>query len=162
MLKTRRQQKMGPWADPAIIRWSELLMNSFERWLGRDLIERRGSPLEQAQALFLAPFVVVSHGTEADPVLNYGNKAALELWGVDWAQFTKTPSRLTAEPATQPERAQMLARVRAQGFIEDYEGIRVSGCGRRFLIQGGIVWTVVGAEGQLVGQAATFARWTFL
>jgi hypothetical protein len=151
-----------PWAEPAIIGWNQLLLNSFRRWLGRELIERRGSPAEQAQALYCAPFVVVSHGMEADPVLNYGNKAALGLWELDWAQFTNTPSRLTAEPVNQAERAAMLTRARERGFIDDYRGVRISGTGRRFLVERAIIWNVVDDDGAPLGQAATFSRWTFL
>ena len=150
------------WADSAVIRWNQLLLNSFHRWLGRDLIERKGSPEEQARALYHAPFVVVSHGMEADPILKYGNKAALDLWELDWERFTKTPSRLTAEPVNQAERARMLAQAQENGFIDDYKGVRISGTGKRFLVEQAIVWNVVGAEGEQVGQAATFSRWTFL
>ncbi len=150
------------WADPTIIRWNQLLLDSFRRWLGRELIERKGSTEEQARTLYHAPFVVVSHGMEADPILKYGNKAALDLWELDWERFTKTPSRLTAEPVNQAERARMLARAQERGFIDDYKGVRISGTGKRFLVEQAIVWNVVGAEGEQVGQAATFSRWKFL
>jgi hypothetical protein len=150
------------WTDPAVVRWSQLLLDSFRRWLGRDLIERKGSPEEQAKFLYHAPFVVVSHGMEADPILNYGNKIALGLWKMDWAQLTETPSRLTAEPMNQAERARMLAQAQEKGFIDDYKGVRISGTGKRFLVEQATVWNVVGAEGEQLGQAATFSRWTFL
>ncbi|MGH7261023.1 MAG: MEKHLA domain-containing protein [Nitrospiraceae bacterium] len=145
-----------------MIHWSQLLLNSFRRWLGRDLIERNGSPEEQAKALYYAPFVVVSHGMEADPILQYGNKIALDLWELDWERFTKTPSRLTAEPVNQADRARMLAQAQEKGFIDDYKGVRISGTGKRFLVERAIVWNVVGAEGEQIGQAATFSRWKFL
>ena len=138
------------------------MLDSFRRWLGRDLIERKGSPEEQAKALYHAPFVVVSHGMEADPILKYGNKIALELWELAWERFTTTPSRLTAEPGNQAERAWMLARAQEKGFIDDYKGVRISGTGKRFLVEQAIVWNVVGAEGEQLGQAATFSRWKFL
>jgi len=150
------------WADPAVVRWSQLLLDSFRRWLGRDLIERKGSPEEQAGALYHAPFVVVSHGMETDPILNYGNRVALNLWGLDWERFTGVPSRLTAEPGNQAERARMLAQAQEKGFIDDYKGVRISGTGKRFLVEQAIVWNVVGAEGEQIGQAATFSHWTFL
>ena len=47
------------WSQPAIIEWSQLLMNSYRHWVGRDLMKREGKPEDQAQSLFLAPFVVV-------------------------------------------------------------------------------------------------------
>jgi len=137
-----------------------LLLDSFARFLGWDLIDRAGSAAEQAERLFHAPFVVVSHGTEADPVLNYGNAAALALWEMDFATLTRTPSRLTAEPVHRDERARLLERTRRDGFVDDYAGIRVSSTGRRFRIEQAIVWNLVDAAGILRGQAATFDRWT--
>jgi len=155
-------RKAERWADPAVIQWSQLLLDSFRHWLGRDLIERKGSQEEQARALYHASFVVVSHGMETDPILNYGNKIALDLWELDWERYSKTPSRLTAEPVNQAERARMLARARENGFIDDYKGVRISGTGKRFSVEQAIVWNVVDERGKQQGQAATFSRWTFL
>jgi hypothetical protein len=85
-------------AMPTIPSHVQLLLDSFAQLLGRELIPREGSAAEQAEQLFQAPFVVVSHGTEADPILNYGNAAALALWEMSWEAFTQTPSRLTQQP----------------------------------------------------------------
>jgi hypothetical protein len=138
------------------------MLDSFRHWLGRDLIPRTGTPEEQAAAVWTAPFVVVSHGTEADPVLNYGNAAALALWETDLATLTRTPSRLTAEPVHRDERAELMERTRRDGFIADYAGVRVSFTGKRFLIRDAVVWNLRDAAGNYVGQAATFADWRFL
>ncbi len=151
-----------PWSTPALVAWCRRLLDSYRRWLGEELIARTGSQAEQAAALFEAPFVVASHGLEADPVLNYGNRAALDLWEMDWAAFTRTPSRLTAEPVNRAERDRMLAQAAAQGHIRDYRGVRMSGTGRRFLVENAIVWNVVDEAGTKLGQAATFSKWTFL
>ena len=138
----------------------QLLLDSFARLLGRELISRQGSAEAQAERLFQAPFVVVSHGTEADPILNYGNAAALALWEMDLATLTRTPSRLTAEPVHRDERARLLERTRRDGYVDDYAGIRISSTGRRFQIEQAIVWNLVDAAGIHRGQAATFDRWT--
>lgn len=150
------------WTDPAIITWSQRLLDSFQRWTGRDLLPRTGSAAEQAQVLFASPLVVVSHGMEADPVLNYGNQAALDLWEMDWARFTRTPSRQTAEPMNRDERARMLAMADAQGCFSGYRGVRISSKGKRFLVENATVWNVVDPHGVRIGQAATFATWTVL
>jgi hypothetical protein len=138
----------------------QLLLDSFARLLGRELISRQGSAEAQAERLFQAPFVVVAHGTEADPLLNYGNAAALALWEMDLATLTRTPSRLTAEPVHRDERARLLERTRRDGYVDDYAGIRISRTGRRFRIEQAIVWNLVDAAGIHRGQAATFDRWT--
>ncbi len=109
-----------------------------------------------------APFVLVSHGPEADPILNYGNRRALELWEMGWEEFTRTPSRLTAEVPDRAERARLLAEVGRKGFIDDYSGIRISKGGRRFRIAGATVWNLVDERGEYRGQAATFSDWTYL
>ena len=140
----------------------ELLLNSFSSLTGRELLVRNGSREEQTHSLFDAPFVVVSHGQENNPVLNYGNKKALCLWEMTWEEFTQTPSRLTAEPVHRDERARLLGRTREHGFVDDYSGIRISKTGRRFRIEQAIVWNLTTGDGTLMGQAASFDSWVFL
>jgi hypothetical protein len=147
------------WTEPGHIEWAQFLLAGFRHWTGRELIARSGTVNEQAKALFDAPFVVVSHGDQPDPMLNYGNRVALDLWEMTWDEFCRTPSRLTAEPINQAERARMLAEAQAHGYIADYRGVRISKTGRRFLVEHALVWTILNAEGNRVGQAATFSRW---
>ncbi len=151
-----------PWTAPNWIHRTQVLLDSYHRWTGHQLIERAGSATEQSRALFDAPFVVVAHGTEADPILNYANRTALDLWETDLETLLKLPSRLTAEPMHRDERAAMLRRTSEAGFIDDYWGIRISTTGRRFRIEKAIVWNLVDAEGQPAGQAATFSEWEHL
>ena len=151
-----------PWSSQKQIEHVQLLLDSFARLLGRDMIPRDASATEQAQRLFESPFVVVSHGTEADPVLNYANATALRLWEMDWDTFVQTPSRLTAEPVHRDERARLLERTRRDGYVDDYSGIRISQSGRRFRIEQAIVWNLIDSAGHLHGQAATFDTWTLL
>jgi len=148
-----------PWSCQKQIEHVQVLLHSFARLLGRDLVPRDASPVEQARRLFESPFVVVSHGTEADPVLNYANATALRLWEMDWATFVQTPSRLTAEPVHRDERARLLERTRRDGYVDDYSGIRISQSGRRFRIEQAIVWNLIDEAGNHRGQAATFDRW---
>lgn len=138
------------------------MLNSFRRFVGRDLIERTGDAAEEAKIVFQARFVVVSHGTQDDPILNYGNKTALALWEMDLPTLMSTPSRLTAEPMHRDERAQLMTRAARDGFVDDYRGIRISSSGIRFLIERAIIWNLVDAAEQRVGQAATFADWKSL
>ncbi len=121
------------WKHPAGIAQTQLVARSLKHWTGRDLLPGNFSPGEFAEKVFHAPFVLVAHGTEADPVLNYGNQTALMLWEMSWAELTRTPSRLTAEAPNREERARLLAAVTASGFIDDYSGIRISKSGRRFV-----------------------------
>ncbi len=139
-----------------------LLLGSLKRWTGRDIVDST-LPLEhQAQQLFEAPFVVASHDASADPVLNYGNKAALRLWEASWADFVVMPSRLTAEAMQRDERRQLLDEVTRNGFIDDYQGIRISTKGRRFLIKQATVWNLINEADEPCGQAVMFRDWQFI
>jgi hypothetical protein len=148
--------------DPAVVQWTQQLLDSYRHWLGKELIERHGQRESEARALFESPLVVVSHGTETDPILNYGNQTALDLWEMTWGEFIKTPSRLTAEPVNRAEREWMLEQARMRGFIDTYQGVRISGTGRRFLVENALIWNVLDGEHDLLGQAATFWRWAWL
>ena len=150
-----------PWQLPDWINWTRLLLNSYARYVGHELIPRSGTE-QDSQVLFEAPFVVVAHGTEADPLLNYGNAAATELWQTTLSQLIGMPSRKTAEPVHRDERARLLQRTREFGFIDDYSGIRISTTGQRFRIHQATVWNVVDDDEIHVGQAATFSEWTML
>jgi hypothetical protein len=152
--------KTVPWDEPRIVQWSQWLLDSYRHWTGKELIERTGDATQQARTLFETSIVVVSHGVEPDPILNYGNQAALDLWELPWDQFIKTPSRLTAEPDDRAERARMLERANATGYFDGYRGVRISSTGRRFLVERALIWSVIDAAGKLVGQAATFSHWT--
>lgn len=153
------------WRRSEIIAWSQLLLNSYEKLLQRQLIERTGNAEDDAKALFFAPFVVVSHGTQANPIFNYGNQTALDLWEITWEKFTRMPSRESVEPAelaAQEEREEMLKKVARKGFIENFRGIRISSTGKRFLIEDVIVWNVIGIDSQHCAQAATYPSWSFI
>lgn len=152
----------APWRQHDWVAHTQILLDSYRHWTGQELISRDGSPDDQARRLFDAPFVVVSHGTQADPILNYGNRTALGLWEISIEQLRQTPSRLTAEPMHRDERARLLERTTRQGYVDDYQGIRIATTGRRFRIDRATVWNLRGGQGEQVGQAATFSDWEFL
>jgi PAS domain-containing protein len=139
-----------------------LLAESYRKLLARELIQESQSHDSLAKALFCAPFVVVSHNTDADPVFNYANLKALELFGFSWAEFTQLPSRLSAEPIHQTEREKLLAEVSRNGYLDCYQGIRITKTGRKFLIKNAVVWNLMDDKGCYAGQAAQFADWEFL
>jgi len=66
---------------------------------------------------------------------------------------------MTAEPVHRQERERLLERTARQGFVDDYQGIRISVSGRRFRIERAIVWNVLDVTGRKIGQAATFSSW---
>lgn len=141
-----------------------LLRSSFARLLSQELLLGCAMlpPQEFARNLFESPVVVLSHGLQDDPIFNYGNQAALDLFEMDWATLTQLPSRKSAQPINRDERARLLDAVTSKGFIDDYSGVRISSSGRRFLIPKAIVWNLVDEADKLQGQAATFSDWEYL
>jgi hypothetical protein len=150
-------------ADAAwLVRHIRLLRTSYQHWTGKALIETDVGDDDAVQFLDLARFAVVSHDTQSDPIFNYGNKLALQLFEMDWETLTKLPSRLSAEPLIQVERERLLGRVRKHGYIEDYNGIRISSSGKRFMIRDATVWNMLDEDGKPYGQAALIKEWQYL
>lgn len=141
---------------------AELLISSYLRVTGRELVVQKGSREEMARALYEAPYGVVSHGTGDDPVFNYGNRTALRLFEMSWQDFVALPSRKSAEAVNRVERQKLLDRVNKFGFVDGYQGARISSSGRRFRIEDTTVWNVTDGSGVHYGQAAVFFRWSVL
>lgn len=139
-----------------------LLRRSYHTWTGKYLLPPELDPVNAVHALDQAPFAVLSHGTQADPIFNYGNRLALQLFEMIWDEFTALPSRLSAETINQNERKQLLDQVSARGFSENYTGIRISKSGRRFVIRDATVWNVIDDTGSYRGQAALIRDWSSL
>ena len=153
-----QQSRPSP-ANRYRVEHAECLRRTYHALTGRDLIDPALSPEVAADALFHAPFVVLSHDAAPDPILTYGNRQALELFKLTWEQLIQMPSRLTAEAPDRAERVRSLAQVAAQGFIDDYSGVRISRTGQRFRIEQATAWNLTDERGRLCGQAATFREW---
>jgi hypothetical protein len=130
-----------------------LIAGSYQRLTRKPLLGP--SPFD-ALAIWNAPRAIVAHGTEDDPVFFYGNRRALQLFEMSFAEFIRLPSRLSAEPVAQETRVKLLEKVARQGFVDDYSGMRINGSNRRFMITDATVWNLVDAAGVYHGQAATF------
>ncbi len=156
-----------PWQQEKVIQRTQLILSSFEHWLGRSLFENFGitevktSRIEVSQQLFEADFIVVAHGTEINPILNYGNQKALDIWELTWPEFTQTPSRQTAEAIEQQERDRLLAKTSEKGYSR-FSTIRITNTGKRFKINNGIVWNVIDDQQTYQGQAAVYSDFYFL
>jgi hypothetical protein len=139
-----------------------ILLHSFHHWTGRELIVSGPDEIDNFRRLFTAPIVVVSHGTHDDPIFNYGNALAMELFEMEWEDFTRMPSRKSAELANRAQRARILTEVAEKGFSAGYGGIRISASGRRFRITDATLWNLLDKDGGYYGQAACFQRWEYV
>lgn len=153
---------MQPYENPQVIVYSGHLAASFAARTKREIVQGAPgmTPQALAKALYLAPFVLVSHGTQPDPIFCYANKTAQELWGYSWDEFTSLPSRLSAEAQERGGRSELLKQAQQNGMIENYAGIRISKSGKRFRIEDTALWNVDDTQGAHIGQAAIFSRWT--
>lgn len=149
--------------DQHFLQWqTQLLCQSYLHWTGKPLIDGDVTSVEAVQELFEADFAVLAHDTQPDPVFNYANRCAMHLFGMDWQEITQLPSRCSAEPMLQDERASFLQRVAQFGYVDDYCGIRIAKNGKRFLIKHATVWNLINTKGLLNGQAAIIRDWQWL
>ncbi len=98
---------------------------------------------------------LLAHDGGIDPVFNYCNLAACTTFGYNNGELIGVPSRMSAEEMDRDERDTLLKRVRENGYVDDYEGMRIRGDGGKFWISKAVVWNVE-SEGEYVGQAALF------
>ena len=136
-----------------------LLSDSLAHWSGCGLMDDEADPIIAARRLYFAPFALLSHGIEADPIINYANHTAQQLFEMQWHEITTLPSRLSAEAVVQQERNALLKRVTDHGYIDDYSGVRIAKSGSRFQIEDATVWNLQDASGNYCGQAAMFSIW---
>ena len=149
-------------ANSYLVQHVDLLLNSYKYHLGKDLLDSQLTAVDIAKEIYTAPFMVVSHDISPNPIFNYGNQTALKLFEMTWSEFTSIPSRQSAEPPNQEERANLLQTVSSQGFIEDYSGVRISKNGRRFTIEKATVWNLIDSHHCYCGQAAVCSHWRYL
>ena len=118
-----------PWETEFVVAHTEILLRSHRQFTGRDLMMDVGDARAQARVALRSAIRGRVARNGGDPVLNYGNATALELWQMSWEELTCTPSRFTAEAPERDQRARLLAAVTANGFIDDYSGVRISKSG---------------------------------
>ena len=153
------------WDHPVMVSHACRLIASYHRLTGSSLVplSHLSDPYLAARTLYHLPSrVVVSHGVQSSPVLNYGNGLALDRWRSSWGQLTSMPSRLTAEPDEREGRERFLAAVLKNGLVKDYVGVRIDREKGRFKMLDGAVWNVQMPDefqGERIGQAATFSKW---
>lgn len=87
-----------------------LIADSYHRLTGKRLFAAAPDQTID-EGLWTAPRAILAHGAEADPVFFFGNAAALALFEMTFEQFTRLPSRLSAERVHRDERKRLLDRV---------------------------------------------------
>ena len=143
--------------DPAFF---DLLASSHARLVGAPLVPVEQDNQEAARWLYEeAPYCVLAHNTDSDPVFVYANKTAQRCFEYTWEELTNLRSRLSAEEPDREERQRLLDLVRLHGFATGYRGLRIAKSGRRFWIENVTVWQLIDRDGVLRGQAAIYRQW---
>lgn len=149
------------WKRDSVVAHAALIAKSYEFWTKQTLFDKSLVGVDLAKAMYHAPFVVVSHGTEADPIFNYGNLTAQKLWEITWDEITVMPSRLSAEPMEQSRRNLLLEEGKQRGITVLEKGLRVRKNGQRFYIKDVKLFNLI-EDGQYLGQGAVYMDWEFV
>jgi PAS domain S-box-containing protein len=143
--------------DPAFF---ELLASSYLRLVGVPLVPSEQDSQHAARWLYEdAPYCVLAHNTDPDPIFIYANKAAQTCFEYTWEELTSLRSRLSAEEHNREERQRFLDVVKRHGFATGYRGLRIAKSGRRFWIENVTVWQLTDPGGILHGQGAVYRQW---
>mmetsp|Transcript_27119 Transcript_27119/g.51378 ORF Transcript_27119/g.51378 Transcript_27119/m.51378 type:complete len:205 (+) Transcript_27119:113-727(+) len=97
--------------------------------------------------------ILLSHDTSPSPLFTYANLLAQSTFK---SSLIGIESKYSASTSIQPSREDLLNRVTAHGYVDDYEGVRVDSEGNEFMIKNATVWNLVDYEGVKIGQAAMF------
>ena len=137
------------------IAFFDLLTQSYRRSLGEELAPPGMAKTEAARWLYeSAPFVLLAHNTEPDPVFIYGNKAAQHRFEYAWDELIQLPSRLSAAAPDRDERAAFIERMKTDACFRGYRGLRIAKSGRQFWIENATLWQLVDDEARVHGLAA--------
>lgn len=149
------------------VMWLLLVVESYTKAVGKRLLADQMSITEIAAQIWEGPFVLLSHayGDETEGLrehkFNYANRKALELWETEWSDLVGKPSSVSGEDSeeVQAERDALLLEAKEKGFVEGYEGWRVSAKGAKFKVRGATLWEVKNAAEESLGQAVVFTEW---
>lgn len=139
-----------------------LITKSLKELTNIDIVDSSLGLEEQAKQVFNANYVLLAHNGTDDPIFNYANQTAQNLFEMPWDEFIAMPSKYSAESDERSKREEFLAEVKEKGYSKNYSGIRISKSGKRFEIKNVILWNVFDAEGTRIGQAAMFDEYDYL
>jgi hypothetical protein len=142
-------------------RWTSratVILDSYRRLLGRELVARSGDPAADARRLFELPLAVLAHDTAAAPRLDWANGAAAAAFDATPEALLGRPSADTAPADARADRGRLFETLARQGFVTGYSGTRVSVTGRRFVIDDVTVLELRDAAGNPAGHAAVIGK----
>ncbi|MCG8700492.1 MAG: MEKHLA domain-containing protein [Bacteroidales bacterium] len=142
--------------------YAHAIIQSIKNLAGIEIVDLSLSIEEQAEQAFNADYVLLSHDTSTDPLFDYANKTAMDLFERTAEELIGMPSRFSAEADERARREQFLHEVEKNGYAGNYSGIRISKTGRRFEIKDVLLWNVYDDRGKLIGQAAKIDEYRYV
>jgi hypothetical protein len=139
-----------------------LITNSLKKLTSIEIVDPSLSIEEQAKQVFHSGYVLLAHNASNEPIFNYANQRALQLFEMSWDEFTNMPSKYSAESDERGKREKFLAEVEEKGYSKNYSGIRISKTGKRFEIKNVILWNVYDSENKRIAQAALFDEYNYI
>lgn len=136
--------------------------NSLKKLKGFSLVDSNLGKQAQAQQVFEAPYVLLTHNATDDPIFQYANKTGLALFEMSWQELVSLHSKYSAEPHNRQAREKLLHDVSIKGYADNYSGVRISKTGKRFEIKAATVWNILDDNNHKCGQAAMFTDFQYL
>ena len=130
--------EVKPYGVKDITKHLMLIDQSLHSLTKKGLYERMGIPRTNTDILDIhrdKRYVVISHGTELDPIYNYGNAACLEAFLRSWDELCQIPSADSVVRRSVDEnlRIELMSKVTRDGYVEGATGIRRTGDAGRYL-----------------------------
>lgn len=129
----------------------ELIKNSYFALTGEVL--PLDSNLNLIQAFDYCSYAIATHDISPEPLFNYANRAALDLFKMTSQAMIGLPSKKSASLSNQEERAVLLREVTEHGLIKHYQGKRIASDNSIFQIEDATVWNLINNENIYCGQA---------
>jgi hypothetical protein len=139
-----------------------LITHSLKKLANIEIVDFSLSPEEQAKQAFNSNYVLLAHNAANEPIFNYANQTALNLFEMSWHEFTSMSSKYSAESDQREKREKFLADVTQNGYSTNYSGIRISKTGKKFEIKNVTLWNVYDSKNNRIGQAALFHEYNYL
>jgi MEKHLA domain len=157
---------------------------SLRRWTGRGVFERMGlgttdssttrttssssdendddSELQRYyEKIYLDNrYVLITHGTESDPIYNFANRAALTAFWRSYSSMIQLPSArsVVLQSKDESRRIQLMKSVTENNYVENATGVRIRDDGRFVKLVDAVVWNCFDDDDTYIGQAAFFDR----
>lgn len=103
-----------------------------------------------------APYSILAHNCNDDPVFVYANKFALSCFKYSQDEMLLLPSRLSVAIGKREEREILLNSVKQDGIAYNCTGERIDKYDNNFSIYDGIIWQLKEKKGKVWGQGALF------